>query len=249
MLSSRLLDIWPSLSVSPILTNFTWSPLIHAAFLVNQGLISPSLTPSWISPILPSTDRSLSKLLALHLRRGDFKGHCMLISEWEAPFMGFNEFPELPDKFPCPRGKNVSAEDKWAMYQPRCFPSIAQIITRVKEVQRTPEGTDLRNIYIMTNGDQDWVTELISSLRSMGGWDRIATGRELTLNREQQYVAQALDMMIGQHAQMFIGNGVSDADTSVNCFIYVGMKFSSLTSNVIMLRMADGGNPASNRFW
>ncbi|KAG2362207.1 hypothetical protein BDR07DRAFT_1451277 [Suillus spraguei] len=49
---------------------------------------------------------------------------------------------------------------------------------------------------------------------------------------EQKFVVQSLDMLVAQRAEVLIGNG-----------------WSSLTSNVVMLRMAHGLLPDSNRFW
>ena len=60
----------------------------------------------------------------------------------------------------------------------------------------------------MTNGARPWVTELKDALRETGGWNLIASSRDLELNWEQQYIAQAVDMLIGQRAQVIIGNGV-----------------------------------------
>jgi len=86
----------------------------------------------------------------------------------------------------------------------------------------------------MTNGKGAWLADLKHALETSGKgqWDEIVTSRDLTLSHEQKYVAQALDMYIGQRAQTFIGNG-----------------FSSLTSNVVMLRMADRLDPQDIRFW
>lgn len=77
--------------------------------------------------------------------------------------------------------------------------------------ERIAKGPELRRLYVMTNGDRAWLAELKHALKSAaeGQWDEIVTSRDLSLSREQKYVAQALDMYIGQRAQSFIGNGVS----------------------------------------
>ena len=61
----------------------------------------------------------------------------------------------------------------------------------------------------MANGKREWVAELKEAFLVTGHWDNIASSRDLELNDEQQYVAQAADMLIGQRADVFIGNGVS----------------------------------------
>jgi len=90
----------------------------------------------------------------------------------------------------------------------------------------------LKNVYIMTNGQVPWLQELKAALLKAHRWNQVASSRDLKLNWEQKYVAQTVDMMIGERAQVFIGNG-----------------WSSLTSNVVMLRMARGVPPETNRFW
>lgn len=67
----------------------------------------------------------------------------------------------------------------------------------------------LRNVYVMTNASPAWLEELKVALRKTYDWDQIASSRDLKLSWEQKYVAQTVDMMIGQRAQVFIGNGVS----------------------------------------
>jgi len=68
----------------------------------------------------------------------------------------------------------------------------------------------LKNVYIMTNGGISWVDELQNALNRAHNWDQIASSSDLELSLEQQYVAQTVDMMIGQKAHVFIGNGVRD---------------------------------------
>lgn len=77
---------------------------------------------------------------------------------------------------------------------------------KVTEVQKASQG--LKNVYIMTNGGTLWVGELRKALKKAHGWNQIASSSDLRLNREQKYVAQTVDMMIGQRAQVFVGNGV-----------------------------------------
>ncbi|KAJ7498144.1 hypothetical protein B0H11DRAFT_833367 [Mycena galericulata] len=165
-----------------------------------------------------------------------------------------------------------------ALYMRRCFPSVAQITQRVRAVRREWEartGRRLGWVYVMTNGRREWLAELVVALRGdaemegvrvtvrgsgrygaarkeqydavqthegeSGGegegaatftWDGIATSRDLALTWEQRYVAQAVDMYIGTRAEVLIGNG-----------------FSTLTSNVVMLRMARGLDPRDMLFW
>ena len=149
-------------------------------------------------------------LLVLHIRRGDFEEHCMHFAHWSSQWNGFNQFPELPDQFvpPPASGHGQATEEGKDIYLRHCFPDITQIVTRVAEIRETPAGNGLKNVYIMTNGKVAWVDELKKELGRLGGWNKIASSRDLHLTWEQQFVAQSVDMLIGQRAQVIIGNGV-----------------------------------------
>ncbi|KAF8342548.1 hypothetical protein F5887DRAFT_350555 [Amanita rubescens] len=62
-------------------------------------------------------------------------------------------------------------------------------------------------------------------------WEEVITSNDLLLDAEQRYVGMAVDMAIAERAEVFVGNG-----------------FSSLSSNIVMLRMAKGMDPRTNRF-
>lgn len=229
--SKRLLDIWPSFSKSPILTQFAWSPLITSAVETNRALIHPAIVPG------EGAQRQrtpLPGLLALHVRRGDFVDHCINLANWTSRYTGFNEIPSLPDRFEPPAGGGAgwNTPENYAVYAARCFPRIEQIVGRVKEVLKTPTGRNLDRVYVLTNGKVEWLTELKEKLGELREWKSVQTSRDLRLSWEQKYVAQAIDMMIAQRADVFIGNG-----------------FSSLTSNVNILRLAQGLEPETMRFW
>ncbi len=145
----------------------------------------------------------LPGLIALHIRRGDFKEHCTNLAGWNTRYNGLNSFPELPDKFVPPY--DAPDEEKVSVYHKHCYPSIEQIIEKVKHEQ---QGRHLNRVYIMSNGERGWLKDLKAALRQVGEWDSITTSRDMTYTREQKYVAQSLDMYIGQRAEVFVGNGV-----------------------------------------
>ncbi|KAH7924135.1 hypothetical protein BV22DRAFT_1013901 [Leucogyrophana mollusca] len=258
--SRRILSLWPLLSKSPILRKFSWSPLILNTFADNGHLFTskpasnrflPSSFKSFtrangslhlhnVEPLLtPLQADPIPGLLVLHIRRGDFAGHCEHLAKWSSDWNGFNAFPELPDQFdrPTDGGWGETSEKNMDMYLRRCFPTIEQIVDRVAEVledQKRVNGKnkELKRIYIMTNGDTKWLAELGVALTRIKKWESVASSRDLKLSWEAKPVAQAVDMMIGQRAQVFIGNG-----------------FSSLTSNIAMFRMLKDLPPADTRFW
>lgn len=207
----EMLPIWPVMSQSPILKLFGWSALAQSAFDANRGLFSPAplvepyvpapACPHCIDPYAP-----LPGLLAMHLRRGDFIEHCPNLCHWWANFNAFNQFPSFPDQWQAPGG---SEDERMAVYMRRCLPTIEQIVEKVEAIRASAEGAGLRNIYIMTNGDREWLAALKDALRRFFPWEHIATSRDLTWTPEQKYVAQATDMLIGERAQVLIGNGVS----------------------------------------
>ncbi|KDQ62949.1 hypothetical protein JAAARDRAFT_202479 [Jaapia argillacea MUCL 33604] len=286
--SRKVLDIWPTIKDSPILTGFGWSPLIHAAYENNKHLfLSPPTFFHRIASALsypihllssifsPSSSRDdpyaeIPGLLAIHIRKGDFASHCDHLATWNSVFNGFNQFPSFPDKFTPPPNSEwgSTSEENRDIYMSHCFPSIEQIVDKIEVVRKAEienarkrrgvwlgagrggsgsheKGVygnhgmgELKRIYVMTNAKPEWIEELREALRERArregweGWEAIVSSREVALNWEQKYVAQSVDMMVGQKAQVLIGNG-----------------FSSLTSNIVMLRMARDFPPESIRFW
>ena len=209
--TDEIMPVWPDLSQSPIVRLFGWGTLAHAAFEVNRHLFSPvPLMESYMtaSNCLNCVDPygPLDGLLALHLRRGDFLKHCTNLGHWGAGFNAFNMFPDFFDQWIPPQGR---PEDRMAVYLKRCLPTIEQIVEKVEIVRKSRAGKGLKNIYIMTNGHERWLDELKTALRDAHDWELIASSRDTTLTPEQRYVSQTMDMLIGQRAQVLIGNGVS----------------------------------------
>lgn len=217
--STRLLSVWPSFSHSPILQDFGWSSLVELAFDTNRELIAPSTT---LDPYLTATPfttpaeryKIISGLLVLHVRRGTFEDWCSHVADVGAGYNGYNMFPSLPDKldFDLPAETRVQRAQR---YRQHCYPAIWEIVRRVEEIRQTHAAQGLRNVYIMTNAQTPWVLNLKAALRRTGYWENVASSRDLLLNREQKYVKQPLDMLIGQRAQVFIGNGVSSLSVLV----------------------------------
>ena len=252
----EMLPIWPRIKDSPLLQLFGWSTLAHDAFTANRHLFSPAPPkPTHTAcPTCVSDDRyeALDGLLAVHIRRGDFVQHCPNLCKWGANFNAFNRFPEFVDPWESPQG---TEKERMGVYMRRCLPTIEQIVVKVEEARTSVEG--LRNVYVMTNGDKVWLEELKAALREAYPWERIATSRDTVLTDEQKYVAQSMDMLVGERAQMYIGNGVSLASFHLaklahayaHATFFFSFQFSSLSSNIAMLRMAKGLPAESTRMW
>jgi len=205
--------------------------LIIKGFNRNRKLFAPNgltaSTPTDPYPVIPG-------LLTLHIRRGDFVDHCRALTEWASTWTGFNQLPGLLDHFDQPprQKEGGTTQAIYDAYAKSCYPSIEGIVQKVVDVKNTRAGKDLTNIYIMTNGKDPWLSELKEALHKSGKWKQISSSRELRLSWEMKYVVQTIDMVIGQRADVFIGNG-----------------FSSLSANIVMLRMAKGLGPSRCRHW
>ncbi|KAI0695426.1 hypothetical protein C8T65DRAFT_584301 [Cerioporus squamosus] len=232
-------EAWADFAASPILTQFGWSPLVELAFDNNREVISPTTVfepPLSTIPYTSNAERytELKGLLVLHLRRGDYEGHCEHLAKWSSSFLAFNGLPQL-EQFDPPAGGSwgENTPENYAIYRQHCFPSIEQIVARVREVQQSEAAHGLDKVYIMTNGAVEWVEELKAALTGAGaGFKHVASSRDLVLNWEQKYVAQAMDMLVGQRAQVFIGNG-----------------WSSLTGGIVVMRTANRFHPDTTRFF
>lgn len=239
--SKRILSLWPRLSQSPVLRDFSWSPLVLRAFAQNAELLgalsspsfrflSPHLRPSVSPPLAPTELHNVEPLLkpeqtdpipgllVLHIRRGDFADHCLNLAKWSSDWNGLNQFSTLPDKFRVPPpsgGWGETTEQNIQIYMQHCFPTVEQITDKVREVlqdqYKSPRSThELKRVYVMSNGDEAWLRKLKEALLEIKRWDAVVTSRDLRLSWEAKPIAQAVDMLIGQRAQVFIGNGVRD---------------------------------------
>lgn len=202
-----------------------WSELVLSAIPANQALgqIYP-LSKSSSFPFLrgraalsvraPTTADLPSHfpgLLAMHVRRGDYEEHCQFLANWSSSYMGLSQHPDLPDQFTPPPGGGwgENTPENNAIYRRKCWPTIDEIVQRVKEVMSAEESKDVERLFVLTNGERAWVTELKDTLSKMQGIKQVTTSRDLTLTWEQKYIAQAVDMAVAERAQVFIGNGVS----------------------------------------
>ncbi|EPQ50299.1 hypothetical protein GLOTRDRAFT_101820 [Gloeophyllum trabeum ATCC 11539] len=218
----EILSLWPGLSASPILTDFMWSPLVHSAIFRNFPILRP-----YSAKVLydSSTTGVLPGLVAVHPRRGDFKRHCARLAGWNSEYMGLNQFPSLPDKFdPTPYINTTREDEKTEYYFEHCLPTTEQIVERLRKVRE--DHPSLSRVYLLTNGWGWWLSGLKDALRE-DGWADATSSLDIQLDAAQSYVGMAVDMAIAEKAEVF---------------------FSSLSSNVVMLRMAKGLEPASNRF-
>ncbi|KAJ6491017.1 hypothetical protein C8R45DRAFT_991344 [Mycena sanguinolenta] len=261
--SPRVLSIWPSYGDAPTLKYFAWSPLITAALYRNFHLIGAGAAPEYLHPTGPTpykftsfrplhtSEPPLKGILAVHVRRGDYEGHCAFLADYSPGYNAWSAlgnptigtypsrpdfvsatpkeyvWPALPEHFSIPKGK-TQQEAVLA----HCWPSPEEIVARARRVrEEAPVGQSLRRMYIATNGDRAWVRDL-AVLLVADGWEEVKSSWDMELTLEEQAVAQAVDMGVLTAAEAFIGVG-----------------FSSMTSNAVQIRLAAGRHPESIHFW
>jgi len=225
--SKRVISLFPTVSTSPVVTRFEWSSIVRDAVTRNYPLLLSGSSPQSINelPVAPG-------LLAIHLRRGDYEYHCKtILAPDAAEYIGWNQFSGLPEPFTPPpgAGHNMTTPEALSIYLQHCWPSIEQIKHKLRDV-RARDPT-LTRVFALTNGKPGWISTMKKELLD-DGWKHVVTTLDLDLTWEQSGVDNAIDMEIAARAQAFVGNG-----------------FSSLTSNVNLLRLSRGMSPESIRFW
>ncbi|KAJ7739236.1 hypothetical protein DFH07DRAFT_840276 [Mycena maculata] len=231
--SPRLLTLWDSFSESPISRLLTASPIVNLAVERNSYLF----LPRGQRPLYPARRDSFRRVLAMHLRRGDYEGHCRGMTYINIVFYSWNLFPHLPDRFI----SEPDAPGKDERFLARCWPDIPRIVQKAAASRDDylahaagPDGMAgdalLDVIYILTNEKSAWINELKDALRT-DGWATVATSQDLVLDAEQTDVSMAVDMEIARRAEVFVGNG-----------------WSSFTSNIVYERLVDKRDPITIRF-
>ncbi|KAF9059785.1 hypothetical protein BDP27DRAFT_1340719 [Rhodocollybia butyracea] len=259
--TKRILPIFSPLLESPILANFAWSPLVLSAVARNFAILQPADLSDLYPPSRhldsdsTATSGVLSGLLAVHLRRGDYSRHCRRLVGWDDEYMGVNQFHSLPDRFEADeylrehrpltditsivstRNSTIptsiphrTAEEHAVLtpyYLEHCLPEIPAIVQRLHEVRleyemhsSAPPSEEKYTLKRIYLLSNGWPYWL-NSLRSAlkaDGWEDV-------------HVSMAVDMAIAEKAEVFVGNG-----------------FSSLSGNIVTLRLSRGFKPESNRF-
>ncbi|EPQ49797.1 hypothetical protein GLOTRDRAFT_51573, partial [Gloeophyllum trabeum ATCC 11539] len=177
-----------------------------------------------------------------------FKRHCARLAGWNSEYMGLNQFPSLPDKFdPTPYINTTREDEKTEYYFEHCLPTTEQIVERLRKVRE--DHPSLSRVYLLTNGWGWWLSGLKDALRE-DGWADATSSLDIQLDAAQSYVGMAVDMAIAEKAEVFVGKWGESGIIFLSQHMLTLMlsQFSSLSSNVVMLRMVKGLEPASNRF-
>jgi hypothetical protein len=213
--STRVLPLWDGFKNSPVSRLLGPSAIVKAAVDRNENLFLPR------GPRLPyPTPRDpYERMLAIHLRRGDYKVHCLGLAHWNSTFHSWNLLPFLPDKFihPDPKGyePGKNTPEGYAHYQKHCYPNHDEILEKIQtsreeyvRAAKPGERRVLDMVFLLTNDATEWVDELKTKLLE-SGWHTVVTTKDLELDQEQKDVGLAVDMDFARRAAVFIGNGVS----------------------------------------
>ena len=253
-----------------------------------------SSTPRSSRILFAGTDSApyvLHKLVAVHVRRGDYEGHCKWLAGFRAFWTSWNAFgiysrenatvpkefnvdphwvnpsyPKLPDSMFDAPYSTAYPHDMEGKVDPttlngeqlaylHCWLRMDSIRDKLAAVRRAHPG--LEDVYLMTNGEDRWVGGLIELLLE-DGWKSVRSTKDLVLSNAAQAVSQGVDMAVGNWAEVFIGTGVR------KCTLNGGVcrtdetcgrrghpieQFSSLSSNVVGFRLAQGHPPDSIHFF
>lgn len=211
--------------------------------------------PQWTFSPVP---RTLKGLVAVHLRRGDYIGHCKWLAYLQSEYNGWNAFPSYIDQFDAEERKN---ED---LFMRKCLPTPTQIIERLRVVKEEyeaahGEGHELTRVYVLNNAEELFRMDLEKGLKD-DGWEAVHMTLDLDVEKGEKEVDMAADMMIAQLAEVFVGNGVSRLGESslmividvltkaADASLYERRQWSSLTSNINLVRMVSGVSTDSIRF-
>ncbi|KAJ7046483.1 hypothetical protein C8F04DRAFT_938835 [Mycena alexandri] len=228
--TTRILDLFPSFLASPASRLLSASPIVLSALDRNAYLFLPRgpRPPSGVSR------NPYDRMLAIHLRRGDYLRHCRSLAAWGSTYYSWALLPNLTDRFEPLPAEDPAREEKMLAH---CLPTAEQLVKRIAEVREdyvqaaapTSGKRYLDVLYLLTNEHGSWLDGVKKEMVGMG-WNTIITTRDLVLDPEQEEVSMAVDMEVGRRAAVFVGNG-----------------WSSFTSNIIHQRFADGRDPISIR--
>lgn len=209
--SDRVLSLWKSFSTSPTSRLLRTSPIVGAAVKRNEYLF----LPRGPRPSYPVSPDPYSRMMAMHIRRGDFKGACLHLAKFNSTFYSWNLLPSLPDPLVFPEHIVWNTTEYLDAHLERCLPEPEVILRKarvsrdeyVKEAHAGKRRT-LDILYLLTNEKGEWLVKMKEALKK-DGWNTIVTSNDLELDSEGVDTNMAIDMDIARKAAVFVGNGVS----------------------------------------
>jgi hypothetical protein len=117
--SGKCNDLWDEFRDSPVSRLLKPSHVVESAVARNMYLLSPRGP----KPPLGASSDPFDRMLAIHIRRGDYKESCMGLAQWNSTFYSWNLLPFLPDKFHLPPGWDVDRNETITTYTETLFPN------------------------------------------------------------------------------------------------------------------------------
>ncbi|KAJ6586901.1 hypothetical protein DFH09DRAFT_1141873 [Mycena vulgaris] len=192
----------------------------------------------WSTQVLDMAERARptanEPYMALHLRRGDFEDHCRGLATSQ---MGFTTWATLPDLHDAVFPPLLDSTNHTSTMD-HCYPSLRRILDAIDSQARA--NPDVRALHVLHDGAWDHplvylqyfkleaaVKSFERTLRAgwTGGPMKVVThSGTLPVRRGESDWAVAVDVELARKAQIFIGNG-----------------YSSLSSQIVALRLASEG--------
>ncbi|THV05078.1 hypothetical protein K435DRAFT_835028 [Dendrothele bispora CBS 962.96] len=224
--SSALEQVWPSFQ-QYLFQHFEWSAQILE--IVERSQTHLNLRPY---PTIAIEDQDDDPYMALHIRRGDFSSHCHTLAEAQTSFTTWAGLRSIKSSILPPVLDTADPENILL----HCYSPLTRILDAVTlQARKHPH---VRVLHILHDAAIDhpkvWIDilKLETALQdpawaARNGWGdsgpirRITHSGMIPLNTGENDFAIAVDMELARRAEVFIGNG-----------------YSSLSSQIIALRMA-----------
>ncbi|KAJ2912421.1 hypothetical protein MD484_g8000, partial [Candolleomyces efflorescens] len=227
--STGIHDIWPSYQ-KYLNTHFEWSPQVLSVVDKTEGALNLKSN---------RTTKHDGSYMALHLRRGDFEGHCAWLKSRQTGFTTWTTLPLLSSSI-LPPALSLSSPD--SIYT-HCYPSLPRILSAITRL--ASQKPHLRRIHILHDGafDHPLVYLQYHKLKAAlmnpewarrNGWKggpmvQVTQSSDLKVERGERDWKVCVDMELAVRADAFVGNG-----------------YSSLSSTIVALRLARDGAKAED---
>lgn len=127
-----ILDMWEEFRSSPVSKLLKASPIVQRAVERNQRLFGPSSSGA------EGSQSPFERVLAVHVRRGDYLDHCTHLAKYASPFESWSALPWLPDRFEPPSGE-TKTDEQMQEFLSHCLPTNEQIVEKITQVRRDYE--------------------------------------------------------------------------------------------------------------
>jgi hypothetical protein len=169
-----------------------------------------------------------ARVLAVHIRRGDYKAACQDLADYNSTYYSWNQFSFFPDHFAPPpytpgkeKGSGNQSPENVKIYNSHCLADDGAIVKKVRAGRNDWEketgragGKEhyLDTLFLLTNErDMEWLGKLKKEFIEEDGWKNVViSSLEIVYGDAQEKdVGMAVDMDLARRAAVFIGNGVS----------------------------------------